>query len=104
VKIQANHWDGTSEMLETIYQQILPDSNTKILFIDNQDMTMDVFLTGGVVPEVIKAVIRQGYLNVKPEAVRVNNYINSARNGLFGFDIHNEFVAGFGTGGWAVKL
>ncbi|MDE1484605.1 DUF2612 domain-containing protein [Xenorhabdus bovienii] len=104
VKIQANHWDGTSEMLEAIYQQILPDSNTKILFIDNQDMTMDVFLTGGVVPEVIKAVIRQGYLNVKPEAVRVNNYINSARNGLFGFDIHNEFVAGFGTGGWAVKL
>ncbi|CDH30939.1 conserved hypothetical protein [Xenorhabdus bovienii str. Intermedium] len=104
VKIQANHWDGTSEMLEAIYQQILPDSNTKILFVDNQDMTMDVFLTGGVVPEVIKAVIRQGYLNVKPEAVRVNNYINSARNGLFGFDIHNEFVAGFGTGGWAVKL
>ncbi|MCG3461659.1 hypothetical protein L7G72_07295 [Xenorhabdus bovienii] len=49
-------------------------------------------------------MIRQGYLNVKPETVRVNNYINSARKGLFGFDINNEFVAGFGTGGWAVKL
>jgi hypothetical protein len=104
VKIEANHWDGSGEVLARIYQRILPDSKTTLFFVDNQDMTMDVFMTGGVIPEVIKAVIRQGYLNIKPEAVRVNNYINSAECGLFGFDIQNEYVAGFDIGGWAVKL
>ncbi|MBD2803509.1 DUF2612 domain-containing protein [Xenorhabdus sp. ZM] len=104
VKIEANHWNGSSDMLERIYQRILPDSQTSIFFVDNQNMTMDVFMTGGTIPEVIKAVIRQGYLNIKPEAVRVNNYINSIDSELFGFDIHNHYVAGFDTGGWAVKL
>ncbi|PHM33344.1 DUF2612 domain-containing protein [Xenorhabdus innexi] len=104
VKIEANHWDGSSEVLARIYQRILPDSKTTLFFVDNQNMTMDVFMTGGTIPEVIKAVIRQGYLNIKPEAVRVNNYINSAECGLFGFDIQHDVVAGFDTGGWAVKL
>ncbi|MBC8947235.1 DUF2612 domain-containing protein [Xenorhabdus indica] len=104
VKIEANHWDGSGEMLESIYQRILPDSKTTLFFVDNQNMTMDVFMTGGVIPEVIKAVIRQGYLNIKPEAVRVNNYINSAHCGLFGFDIQHDVIAGFDTGGWAVRL
>ncbi|MEQ1964699.1 DUF2612 domain-containing protein [Xenorhabdus khoisanae] len=57
VKIEANHWDGSGEMLERIYQRILPDSKTTLFFVDNQNMTMDVFMTGGVIPEVIKAVI-----------------------------------------------
>ncbi|MEQ1964664.1 DUF2612 domain-containing protein [Xenorhabdus khoisanae] len=104
VKIEANHWNGSNMMLEQIYQRILPNSNSRIFFVDNQNMSMDVFLTGGAIPEVIKSVIRQGYLNIKPEAVRVNNYINSASGELFGFDINNEYVAGFDTGGWAVKL
>ncbi|CDG20705.1 conserved protein of unknown function [Xenorhabdus poinarii G6] len=104
VKIEANHWDGSSEMLERIYQRILPDRNARIFFVDNQDMSMDVFLTGSEIPEVIKAVIRQGYLNIKPQSVQVNNYINSSTGALFGFDINNEYVAGFDTSGWAVKL
>ncbi|MBD2816357.1 DUF2612 domain-containing protein [Xenorhabdus sp. Flor] len=104
VKIEANHWDGSGDMLERIYQRILPDSKNTLFFVDNQNMTMDVFMTGGIIPEVIKAVIRQGYLNIKPEAVRVNNYINSACDGLFGFDIQHDVVAGFDTGGWAVRL
>ncbi|MBD2779087.1 DUF2612 domain-containing protein [Xenorhabdus szentirmaii] len=102
VKIEANHWDGSSEMLEKIYQRILPDN--RVFFVDNQNMTMDVFLTGCAISEIVQSVIRQGYLNIKPQSVRVNNYINSATGGLFGFDVNNEYVAGFDTGGWAVKL
>lgn len=104
-KIRANHWDGTSEMLAGIYQGVIPDESVKIFFTDNQDMSIDVYLTGGVVPEVIKAVIRQGYLNIKPEGVRVNNYTGSeGDNGIFGLDINNEFISGFDTGSWAIKL
>lgn len=104
-KIRANHWDGTCAMLADIYQGVIPDESIKIFFTDNQDMSMDVYLTSGVVAEVIKAVIRQGYLNIKPEGVKVNNYIGSeGDNGIFGLDVSNEFIAGFDTGSWAVKL
>ncbi|QHM71266.1 DUF2612 domain-containing protein [Mixta intestinalis] len=104
-KIRANHWDGSCEMLAEIYQGVIPDSNAKIFFVDNQNMSMDVYLTGGVIPEVIKAVLRQGYLNIKPGGVRVNNYTDSeGGNGIFGFDVNNDYIDGFDTGSWSIKL
>ncbi|WP_350305598.1 DUF2612 domain-containing protein [Photorhabdus viridis] len=104
-KIRANHWDGTNEMLAEIYQGVIPDESVLIFFVDNQDMSMDVYVTGGVVPEVVKAVIQQGYLNIKPGAVRVNNYTNSENQGvIFGFDSDSKYIAGFDTGGWPILL
>ncbi|MGV8001195.1 DUF2612 domain-containing protein [Photorhabdus temperata subsp. temperata] len=104
-KIRANHWDGTNEMLAEIYQGVIPDESVLIFFVDNQDMTMDVYVTGGVVPEVVKAVIQQGYLNIKPGAVRVNNYTNSENKGvIFGFDSDSKYIAGFDAGGWPILL
>lgn len=106
VKIKANHWDGTSESLMEIYRSLLPGKDTRIFFIDNQDMTMDVFITGSVIDEVTKSIIKQGYLGVKPEGVRVNQYyINSVpKSPIFGFDITNDYIAGFDNGGFAVPL
>ncbi|RAW93825.1 MULTISPECIES: DUF2612 domain-containing protein [unclassified Photorhabdus] len=104
-KIRANHWDGTNEMLAEIYQGVIPDESVLIFFVDNQDMSMDVYVTGGVVPEVVKAVIQQGYLNIKPGAVRVNNYTNSENRGvIFGFDSDSKYIAGFDIGGWPILL
>ncbi|HCM64795.1 MAG TPA: DUF2612 domain-containing protein [Morganella sp. (in: Bacteria)] len=106
VKIKANHWDGTSESLVEIYRSLLPGKDTRIFFIDNMNMTMDVFITGSVVDEVTKSIIKQGYLGVKPEGVRVNQYyINSVpKSPIFGFDISNDYIAGFDNGGFAVEL
>ncbi|AZF92906.1 MAG: DUF2612 domain-containing protein [Phage NG54] len=106
VKIKANHWDGTSESLMEIYRSLLPGKDTRIFFIDNQDMTMDVFITGSVIDEVTKSIIKQGYLGVKPEGVRVNQYyINSVpKSPIFGFDITNDYIAGFDNGGFAVPF
>nr|WP_255420643.1 DUF2612 domain-containing protein [Arsenophonus endosymbiont of Aleurodicus floccissimus] len=104
-KIRANHWDGTSAMLSEIYQGVIPDETVKIFFIDNQNMSMDVYLTGGVILEVTKAVIKQGYLNIKPEGVRLNAYTGSeGNNGILGFDVNNRYIDCFDTGSWAVKL
>ncbi|MCC8384980.1 DUF2612 domain-containing protein [Photorhabdus laumondii subsp. laumondii] len=104
-KIRANHWDGTNEMLAEIYQGVIPDESVLIFFVDNKDMSMDVYVTGGVVPEVVKAVIQQGYLNIKPGAVRVNNYTNSENQGvIFGFDSDSKYIAGFDVGGWPILL
>lgn len=106
VKIKANHWDGTSESLVDIYRSLLPGKDTRIFFIDNQNMTMDVYITGSVVDEVTKSIIKMGYLGVKPEGVRVNQYyINSVpKSSVFGFDISNDYIGGFDNGGFAVPL
>lgn len=105
VRIRANHWDGTNEMLAEIWRGVIPDGSVLIFFADNQDMSMDVYVTGGVVPEVIKAVIRHGCLSIRPAAVKINNYINSENQGaIFGFDTDSHYVTGFDTGGWPVLL
>lgn len=104
-KIAANHWDGTTETLSDVYQAIFPDHKTRIFAVDNFDMTMDVFITGEEISAVMKAVIAQGYLDVKPSTVGIKSYtITSEPGRLFGFNIDNEFIAGFNTGVWGVEL
>ncbi|WP_447885024.1 DUF2612 domain-containing protein [Serratia fonticola] len=104
-KIAANHWDGTTETLSAIYQKIFPDGRTHIFAVDNFDMTMSVYITGDSILPVLKAVIEQGYLDIKPSTVRIANYtITTVPGPLFGFDIDNEFITGFDSGAWGTLL
>lgn len=105
VKIAANRWDGTVEMLNDIYQGIFPGGQAKIFVVDNFNMSMSVYIAGDQISEVMKAIISQGYLNVKPSGVRVTNYIISTQEGpLFGFDAQTEYVSGFEVGSWGQEL
>lgn len=104
-KIQANHWDGTVETLSDIYQSIFPDGRTKIFAVDNFDMTMTIYIAGEQISSVMRAVIAQGYLDVKPAGVGVTNYIISTEAGaLFGFDLDNEYSRGFDRASWGSPL
>lgn len=104
-KIAANHWDGTTETLSDVYQAIFPDHKSRIFAVDNFDMTMDVFITGEDISAVMKAVIAQGYLDVKPSTVGIKSYtITSEPGQLFGFDIDNDFITGLDTGSWGISL
>ncbi|HGM9926552.1 TPA: DUF2612 domain-containing protein [Providencia stuartii] len=106
VKIQANNWDGTSESLFEIYNSLIIDEGAKIFFVDNLDMSIDVYIIGNVISAVTKAIIKQGYLRIKPEGVNVNNYYTNAslKTPVFGFDIENEFISGFDHSGFSTKL
>lgn len=75
-KIGANNWDGTAESLPAILQGIYPKGDIKITFADNQDMTMTIFVTGEVVSDITKEIIRQGYLAIKPAGVSIIYKIN----------------------------
>lgn len=101
-KIQANHWDGTLETLDGIYQSIFTDGQVKVLAIDNFDMTMTIYFFGSDISPVLRAVIKSGYLDVKPEGVGVKYVIADAP--LFGFDLNNEFTSGFDSGAWGILL
>lgn len=82
--------------------------------VDNQDMTISVW----VFPEEdisqvsleLLAAIKQGYLTVKAAGVWAGDIQTpsiltpSVGSKFFGFDMDNEYIAGFDDGAWGVTL
>lgn len=89
-------------------------SGIRMQIVDMQDMTIGVW----VFPEVdislvsleLIAAIRQGYLTVKAAGVWAGSIeipsieTPSEGNRFFGFDMDNEYIAGFDTGAWEKTL
>ncbi|GKX47959.1 DUF2612 domain-containing protein [Pectobacterium carotovorum] len=108
-KIAINQWDGQNDSLPAILSFATAGSGLSMQIIDNQDMTISVW----VFPETsidsvsreILAVIRQGYLTVKAAGVFSGEILYpSVGNQFFGFDIENEYIAGFDQGAWETSL
>lgn len=108
-RIAINHWNGTNETLPAILETALAGSGINMQIIDNQDMTISIWVfapsgTENVSRELI-AAIKQGYLTVKAAGVYSGEILTpSEGNQFFSFDIENEFLAGFDTGSWGVFL
>ena len=113
-KIAINHWNGTNETLPEILDTALAGSGLTMQIVDNQDMTISVWVfpetdISDVSLELI-AAIRQGYLTVKAAGVWAGDIQTpsvetpSVGNKFFGFDIDNDYIAGFDSGAWEMKL
>ncbi|MFS7251237.1 DUF2612 domain-containing protein [Rahnella rivi] len=113
-KIAINHWNGTNETLPEILDTALAGSGLTMQIVDNQDMTISVCVfpetdISDVSLELI-AAIRQGYLTVKAAGVWAGDIQTpsvetpSVGNKFFGFDIDNDYIAGFDSGAWEKKL
>ncbi|WP_419342816.1 DUF2612 domain-containing protein [Achromobacter sp. PD1] len=99
-KIGANHWDGTLDGSAAILKLIFGDS-THVFIQDNGDMSIDIGVAGVRPSAVFLALLVGGYIPIKPEGVRVNYYIVPDVEGpLFGFDVGNQYIAGFDIGVW----
>lgn len=103
-KIAANSWDGTIPGAAAAYANLFNGSGSYIFLVDNQNMTMTVGISGAIPSAVTRALISGGYLHLKPEGVHVDYYFVASVNNtpLFGFDVSNQYLAGFDTGSWAV--
>ncbi|MGC0926167.1 DUF2612 domain-containing protein [Pantoea agglomerans] len=113
-KITINSWDGQNDSLPPILEAALDGSGLKMQIVDNQDMTISVW----VFPETdislvsleLIAAIRQGYLTVKAAGVWAGDVQTpsiltpSVGSKFFGFDMDNEYIAGFDDGAWGVTL
>jgi len=113
-KIAINNWDGTNDSLPEILDTALAGSGLKMQIVDNQDMTISAW----VFPEEdisqvsleLLAAIRQGYLTVKAAGVWAGDIQTpsietpSVGNRFFGFDMDNEYIAGFDDGAWEKAL
>ena len=105
-KIAANHWDGTlsgsARVLDIIFP---PSSGTRIFIVDNGDMSIDIGISGAIPSLVFLALLFGGYIPIKPEGVRINNYIVTTEYGspVFGFDTDSAYVGGFDVGAWGTS-
>ncbi len=100
-KIGANHWGGTLEGSAAILNLIFGGTGTYVFIQDNGDMSIDIGVSGERPTAIFLALLTGGYIPIKPEGVRVNYYIVPDEDGpLFGFDVGNQYIAGFDVGVW----
>jgi hypothetical protein len=102
-KIAANSWNGTTDGAYAIWDALF--TTVTILIQDHQNMSYDLIFVGGIVDSLTLALIEGGYIPLKPEGVRVNNYFVPIDSGpLFGWDLETDFIDGWDTGSWAREL
>lgn len=102
-KIAANNWDGTTDGAYKIWDQVFP--TVTILIQDNQNMSYDLALVGGIIDSLTLALLTGGYIPLKPEGVRVNvYYVSVDANPVFGWDVDSDFIQGWGSGSWVREL
>lgn len=102
-KIGSNQWDGALSSLQAILDQIFVGTGAQVAAKDNQDMTMTVIIAGVLPNAVLLSLLTGGYLVPKPMGVDVN-YVTTSVSGtpVFGFDLQNQFIAGWDTGSWGI--
>jgi hypothetical protein len=100
--IAANSWDGTTEGAYAIFDILFP--NITLLIQDYQDMSYDILVIG-TLDSLSQALLVQGYLALKPEGVRINNYYIQAVPGpFFAWNVENANLSGWGTGSWGIDI
>lgn len=102
-RIAANHWDGTLAGAAAALAFIFRDPNTHVFIQDEQDMTFSLNVAGKLLDNVAAALLTGGYVPLKPAGVGLAhvNFVTIGGAPLFGFDLNNTSVAGFGLGAWA---
>lgn len=102
-KIAANQWDGTIDGAYAIWDEIF--TTVTILIKDNQDMTFDLGVVGGIIDSLTLALITGGYIPLKPEGVRINSYFVSVDVGpVFAWDVESDLLAGWEEGSWVREI
>ena len=97
-KIIRNAWRGGVEQVQVFWNLLFP--NTMISIRDNQNMTMDVVIFGGV-PILFRELVQYGYIVPKPETVLLNSVNYADLLPAFGYDMETHWVNGYDIGKWA---
>jgi hypothetical protein len=109
-KIAINNWNCQNDTLPGILDAALEGSGISMQIVDNQDMTISVWVFPeddiNAISTELLAAIRQGYLTIKAAGVGVDGEIITPSEGskFFGFDFDNDYIAGFDEGSWGRVL
>ncbi len=101
-KIASNNWDGTTNGAYAIWDSLF--STIKIFILDRQNMSYDMAIIGGTIDTLTLALITGGYIQLRPEGVKINNYFVSIdSNPVFAWDLDTPLLQGWDLGSWAVQ-
>lgn len=101
-KIASNHWNGTRETIEAIWDNSFGDQSTLAL-IDHQDMSITIVLQGIAADDVLIYILTSGRIPLKPEGVRLREYIISDDR-IFGFDADSPTIGGWDEADWGSEI
>ncbi len=99
-KVIRNHWDGRASTIQEAWKSLFPGGT--IIVQDNQNMTVDVTITGGF-SQLIIDLIEHDYIVPRPQGVLMNYYVGTVSPSnlpFFGFDRDDTYVSGFDKGHW----
>ena len=99
-KVLRNHWDGKAASIQEAWSNLFPGG--KIIVQDNQNMTVDVTVTGAFT-QIIVDLIENDYIVPRPQGVLMNYYtgtVSPSNLPFFGFDRDDTYVSGFDKGHW----
>lgn len=96
-KVAQNHWDGKINSLYPIWKKLFPGGGSLIVQ-DAQDMTATVIISGAF-SSILVDLITHGMIVPRPEGVLLT-YVYS-ETPVLGFDLNNQYVAGFDAGKWS---
>lgn len=98
-KIAANQWDGTTEGAYAVWDILFPQYD--IFIQDNQNMSYEMIILGGIVDSLTLALLSSGYISLKPEGVRLNGvYVPVDDEPAFAWDMDTEFFKGWDESSW----
>lgn len=95
--------DQLAKLIRQFETHIESAPDVTLVFIeDHCDMSITIGVAGKQPSALYSALLTQGFLSLKPLTVHVNYAFTSIDGAaVFGFDVDNEYVAGFDRGAWA---
>lgn len=100
LKIVCNHWAGIQAGFEMIPIRLEHSSDNNLIFgVDNQDMTMTVYVCGPSISVLLRAAIQQGGLVPKPMGVRIAGFVYIAAP-VLALDSSTSSSGGLDVGGF----
>jgi hypothetical protein len=101
----ANSWDGTPVDAAAVLAAFYAPAGQAAAILDNQDMSIDLYLVGAFPTPAEAAVLSQFLLPLRPSTVRVRKTRVGPTGGpLFGLSVENEFIAGPGVGSFGASF
>lgn len=104
-KIVANSWQGSIPGIYDSWSIVFSDEGTMLLIQNRYDMKYSIAIAGAPLSEILRQLLIQGLLPLRPAGVEIFEYFAPASSDpLFAWGIENSILAGWGTGAFAEEV
>jgi hypothetical protein len=102
-KIASNNWDGGMQSFQTILSDLFKGSGIVMKAYDNQNMSLDIYLSGTPPTALQIALLKAGLVVPQPAGVLINGYIQPS-GPVFGLDEEDSAIGGPDVGSFPTYI